>query len=156
MDEAEARLEVASYTERMRLMYLFWKVKEVTLKQRYENQIYALNQKVSSNSMLWEQLAESEKREAILRQELVMTQQTLNNTQLIVDKQKDTIKKLDTENTRLMNFKHSKGKRLDELEKKVTQYELFQKIDVDKLIHVLHKQQGELTQLRRQDQIQAK
>lgn len=55
-----------------------------------------------------------------------------------------------------MNFKHSKGKRLDELEKKVTQYELFQKIDVDKLIHVLHKQQGELTKLRRQDQIQGK
>lgn len=67
LDEAEARLEVSRYTERMRLMYLFWKVKEVTLKQRYENQIYALNQKVSSNSMLWEQLAESEKREAILR-----------------------------------------------------------------------------------------
>ena len=54
LDEAEARLEVAHYAERMRLMYLFWKVKEVTLKQRYEDQIYALNQKVSSNSMLWE------------------------------------------------------------------------------------------------------
>ena len=74
LDEAEARQEVAEYTERMRLLYLFWKVKEVTLKQKYENQIYALHQKVSSNSMLWEQLAESEKREAILRQELVLTQ----------------------------------------------------------------------------------
>ena len=54
-----------------------------------------------------------------------------------------------------MNFKHSKGKRLDELEKKVTQYELFQKIDVDRLIQVLHKQQAELTTLRRQDVIQS-
>ena len=62
---------------------------------------------------------------------------------------------MDTENTRLLNFKHSKGKRLDELEKKVTQYELFQKIDVDKLIQVLNKQQGELTSLRKQDVIQS-
>lgn len=84
-----------------------------------------------------------------------MTQQSLNNTQLVVEKQKESIKKLDTENTRLMNFKHSKGKRLDELEKKVTQYELFQKIDVDRLIQVLHKQQAELTTLRRQDVIQS-
>lgn len=56
-----------------------------------------------------------------------------------MEKQKEGIKKLETENIRLMNFKQSKGKRLDELEKKVTQYELFQKIDVDRLIQVLHK-----------------
>ena len=73
MDEAEAREELALLCDRTRLMFVFWKVKEVTMKQRYENRLHDLNQKLSSNSMLWEQLAEAEKRETILRQELVLT-----------------------------------------------------------------------------------
>jgi len=54
-------------------MFVFWKVKEITTKQRYEDQIANLNQKLSSNSVLWEQLAEAEKREKVLRKELVLT-----------------------------------------------------------------------------------
>jgi len=73
MDEAEAREELALLCDRTRLMFVFWKVKEITMKQRYENRLLDLNQKLSSNSMLWEQLAEAEKRETILRQELVLT-----------------------------------------------------------------------------------
>lgn len=74
MDEREARAELALLCDRTRLMWVFWKVKEVTLRQKYEDQLFNLNQKLSSNSMLWEQLAEAEKRERILRQELVLTQ----------------------------------------------------------------------------------
>lgn len=67
MSEAEARAELALLCDRTRLLFVFWKVKEVVMKQKYENKLYLLNQKVSSNSMLWEQLAEAEKRENILR-----------------------------------------------------------------------------------------
>ena len=84
--------------------------------------------------MLWEQLAEAEKREHILRQELVMTQQSLSNCEKVVEKQRDHIAKLDTEKVRLQNFKQNKGRRLDELEHKVSQYEIFEKVNVEKLI----------------------
>jgi secreted Zn-dependent insulinase-like peptidase len=98
--------------------------------------------------MLWEQLAEAEKRERILRQELVLTQQGLSTCEKVVEKQRDHINKLDTEKVRLQNFKQNKGRRLDELEHKVAQYEMFEKINVEKLIAVLDKQDKELTSLR--------
>ena len=74
LNEAEAREELSHLRERMRLMWTFWKVKEVTLKQKYEDRIFEQNHKLSNNSMLWEQLAEAEKREQVLRKELVFTQ----------------------------------------------------------------------------------
>lgn len=36
--------------------------------------------------MLWEQMAEAEKREHVLRQELVLTQQSLSNSEKVVEK----------------------------------------------------------------------
>lgn len=105
MSEIEAREELALLVDRTRLMFVFWKVKEITMRQKYEDQIFNLNQKLSSNSMLWEQLAEAEKRENILRQELVLTQQGLSNCEKVVEKQRDHINKLDTEKVRLQNFK---------------------------------------------------
>ena len=54
MNEIEAREELALLVDRTRLMFVFWKVKEITMKQKYEDQIFNLNQKLSSNSMLWE------------------------------------------------------------------------------------------------------
>jgi len=73
MSEADARSELALLCDRTRLMFVFWKVKEITMKQKFEDRIQNLNKKLSSNGMLWEQLAESEKREHLLRRELVMT-----------------------------------------------------------------------------------
>lgn len=44
--------------------------KQVLMKQKYDFKIDNLKQQLTSNSALWEQLAEAEKREKILRQEL--------------------------------------------------------------------------------------
>ena len=140
MTEMEARQELALLCDRTRLMFVFWKVKEITMKQKYEDRLLDLNKKLSSNGMLWEQLAESEKREHLLRQELVMTQQNLSNCEKVIEKQREYINKLDTEKVRLQNFKQNKGKRLDELEQKVAQYEIFEKVNVEKLIMLLNKQ----------------
>jgi hypothetical protein len=50
-------------------------------------------------------MAESEKRENILRQELVISQQSLSNSEKMIEKQREHIKKLETEVVRLQNFK---------------------------------------------------
>lgn len=70
---------------------------------------------------------------------MLISQQTLSNCEKIIEKQKDTIKVLETERVRLLNFKENKGKRLDELEQKVTQYQIYEKVNVEKLIQILYK-----------------
>ena len=45
-------------------------LKELMNQQKYDFQIDNLKQQLTSNSTLWEQLAEAEKREKILKQEL--------------------------------------------------------------------------------------
>ena len=44
--------------------------------EKYERDIFTLKKHLTSNSCLWEQLAEAEKREKVIKQELVFTQQT--------------------------------------------------------------------------------
>lgn len=73
LSEQQAREELVHLHDRYRQLFIFNKMKEVTLKQNFQNQIQELNAKLSSNSMLWEQMAEAEKREHVLRQELVLT-----------------------------------------------------------------------------------
>ena len=51
----------------MRKQRMFYKVKEMLMIDKYEKEIIALKKKLSSNATLWEQLAESEKREQVLK-----------------------------------------------------------------------------------------
>jgi|TARA_B110001450_G_C17517950_1_gene439302 hypothetical protein len=55
---------------------------------------------------------------------------------------------MQTEQMRLQQFKKEKGRRLEEMEAKVNQYQLFEKVNVEKLISVLSKQQVELEKLK--------
>jgi hypothetical protein len=83
---------------------------------------------------LWDQLAESEKRERVLRQELLYTQQSLSASEKIILGLKDEIKNIDAERVRLLNFKTNKVGYLKELEVKVNKMDLFENIDTDKLL----------------------
>lgn len=68
--EKEAREEIIKLQEVLRKGRQFVRFKEVLMKQKYEHKIDNLNQQLNSNTLLWEQLAESEKREKLLKQEL--------------------------------------------------------------------------------------
>ena len=57
----------------MRKQRLFWRTKEMIQKQKFQNEINMLKKQVSNNSYLWDQMAEAEKREKILKQELLFT-----------------------------------------------------------------------------------
>ena len=86
---------------------------------KYEKEIMALKKKLSSNATLWEQLAESEKREQVLKQEKDYIMQSLTSSQKVIDQLKEEMKNLDNERTRLLNYKTTKQQRLNELESKV-------------------------------------
>ena len=67
MSEREAREELAKMWETMRKMRIFWKTKEVLTIDKYEKEMFTMKKQLTSNACLWEQLAEAEKREKVLK-----------------------------------------------------------------------------------------
>jgi len=102
----------------------------------------------ANNSYLWDQMAEAEKREKILKQELLFTQQSLSAAEKVIEKLQEEMKKVEADRARLYKYKHSKAERLKELEEKIKKYEVYENIDTDKLINVLDKKDKEVSQLK--------
>ncbi len=73
LTELEAREELCEMWKEMRTLRIFWKTREMITKDKYEREIFILKKQLTSNACLWEQLAEAEKREKVLKQELVYT-----------------------------------------------------------------------------------
>ena len=92
-------------------------------------------------------MAEAEKRETILKQELLFTQQSLSAAEKVIEKLQDEMKKVEADRQRLYKYKHSKAERLKELEDKIKKFEVYENIDTDKLINVLGKKDEECKQL---------
>ena len=80
------------------------KLKEVLRDERHAFQIDNLKQQLTSNTTLWEQLAESEKREKILKQEVERAQQEIATQEKIIERLKDDIKKEGREKQKLLQF----------------------------------------------------
>ena len=106
-----------------------------------------MKKQLSNNAYLWDQMAESEKRESILKQELLFTQQSLSAAQKVIEKLQEEMKKVEADRQRLYKYKHSKAQRLKELEDKIKKFEVYENIDTDKLINVLGKKDEECKQL---------
>lgn len=93
LNEREAREEIVKLQELIRKQRLMYRMKEVLIKQQYEYKIDNLKQQLTSNACLWEQLAESEKRENILKQELQKGQQEIATQEKIIERMKFELKK---------------------------------------------------------------
>ena len=70
--EREAREEVVALQGFIRQARTLQRLREAVKNQQKEYEIDNLKQQLSSNAVLWEQLAEAEKREKILKQELMV------------------------------------------------------------------------------------
>ena len=116
--------------------------------QKYQDQINLLKKQLNNNSYLWDQMAESEKREKIFKQELLFTQQSLSSAEKVIEKLQEEMKKLEAERERLAKYKNSKAQRLKDLEDRVKKQEVFENIDIEKLIDLLGKKDTELKNLK--------
>lgn len=92
-------------------------------KQKFQKNITDLEEQLSSNQFLWEQLNESQRREALLKQELSYTQQSLASAEKLADRLQTNIEDMNNQRLRLQQYKSNKGKRLNELEIRVKQQE---------------------------------
>lgn len=84
-------------------------------------------------------MAEAEKREKILKQELLFTQQSLAAAEKVIEKLQEEMRKYEAVQQRLKRYKDQNAERLKEYEDKLKKFEVYENIDTDKLINVLSK-----------------
>ena len=89
--ETEARNEVLELQKFIKQSRVLQRLKESVQKQKHDYQVDNLKQQNSSNSILWEQLAEAEKREKILKQELERSQYEIATQEKMIERLKDDV-----------------------------------------------------------------
>lgn len=73
LSESEARRELSRMCTVIRKQRIFWHTKDMLTRSKYQDQVNHLKKQQTNNSHLWDQLAEAEKRERVLKQELLFT-----------------------------------------------------------------------------------
>ena len=111
--EKEARDELLEMQNLLRKQRMIQHFKWLIAQRKWDAKIENLKQQLTSNSTLWEQLAESEKRERVLKQELQRTQEEVASQDKVLERIKDELKFEQLEKHKLLNFKETKLKRLN-------------------------------------------
>jgi len=88
---------------------------------------------------LWEQLSEGENREKVLKLEIEKAHNKVASQDQVIEKLKDEMKKIQRDNLKLLQYKTSKSKRIDDLEVKAREFEVLQGLDIHKLLGLLEK-----------------
>lgn len=150
---AEDLLQLQQFIQRMQILHR-WRA--LTTKRGFEQTIERLEENSNDNKVLWSQLCESQRREALLKKELSHTQQLLVSAEKLVDKLQLQLETMNGERLRLQHFKSCKGKRLDYLEGKLKQYSAFECVDQQKVINEMLTQNKLLCQLKSAEHIQGR
>lgn len=151
--EDEARREQNEGRELVKLhaairkMRTFHQWARLFQKEKFEQQVEELKERLSSNQYLLEQLSELQRREALLKQELAYTQQALAASEKLADKMQSQIEEMNNQRLRLQQYKTSKGQRLVELETKVKQFQRVEQLDQGKLLAQVISQNKQLRRL---------
>jgi len=140
--------DILLHQETIRKMRTLHQWARFKMKQKFENRIKDLRSQLSSNQYLWEQLNESQRREALLKQELSYTQQALASAEKLADKLQSQIEDMNNQRLRLQQYKATKGKRLAELEKRNKEFQKVEFIDNTRLLGQLYQQNKQLHQLK--------
>lgn len=126
-------------------------LREAVQKQKFDYKMDNMRQQLSSNAVLWEQLAEAEKREKILKQELERSQFEIATQEKMIERLKDDVKAESREKQKLMQYKSNKSKRLDELENKAREFEVLENVDLHKLLGMMERKERRIEQLEKLD-----
>lgn len=126
-------------------------LRDAVRKQKFDFKMDNMRQQLSSNAVLWEQLAEAEKREKILKQELERSQFEIATQEKMIERLKDDVKAESREKQKLMQYKSNKSKRLDELENKAREFEVLENVDLHKLLGMMERKERRIEQLEKSD-----
>lgn len=84
----------------------------------------------------------------MLQQELYKTQSDFAEQEQTLDRFKDEIKTLQLQTAKLLKFKHTKSKRLNELEGQFKDSNIMQSLNLDKILHSLEIREEQITSMR--------
>ena len=115
--------------------------------RKWDLKIDNLKAQLTSNAALWEQLAESEKREKILKQELQKCQSQIETQLKIVDRMKDDLKLVRAENLKIDGLWNSKKHEFQRVKHMEENLELLHQIDVDKVLQICSKNEHKIEQM---------
>ena len=100
----------------MRKQRVIQNFKWLQAQQKWDLKEQNLRQQMTSNATLWEQLAESEKREQVLKVELQRSQEQVASLERVMERLKDEVAHERQERTKLLNYKESTIKRVSQME----------------------------------------
>ena len=150
---AKHKASIENYQEILRLQKTIRQMKDeqmmkdVINTEKYERDMAEMQQKLTMNSSLWEQLAESQKREQITRSELELTKQNLTHYEKLIEKLYSQLEHLNNQKIRLQQYKNSKAKRIGELENKMKDLEILENIDLNKILSELRDRDKKIARL---------
>jgi len=151
--ERKAHEEILRCQDLIRKLRLLSSFKEVLLKQKYENELDNLRAQLNSNKQLWQQLSDTEARERIVKTDLESTQSKLVTYEKIIEQLKDEMKKEQVEKTKLLQYKLSKSKRLEDLETKAREFEVLSSINLPKMIGMLESRDEQIASLKSKEKL---
>jgi hypothetical protein len=100
---------------------------------------------------LWAQLAESQAREKVLKQELQGSQQDLAVKDRQIERLKDLLRVERREVKKLIDYKATKQKRMEQLEAHAREFEVLSSVNLAKLIQMLETQDHKIADLSKQE-----
>ena len=145
---AEAYDELAKLQEKVHKLRLFYFMRLICQESHYKKKLQLIKTKMNENGELWEKLSLGEKREIILKQELINAQENLASSERVIRQLQGRLKEKTGEIMRFKQAKVMKSQRMDELEKKLKKYSVEETIDLDLLQKELKKKDKEINDLK--------
>lgn len=133
----DATKVVMMLQQRLASQRTFWAMKNVLMKNKLEEQIIFLENKLSSNIALWQTMKVQDQRQKVLQQELSITQHSAQQNEKLIGKLKDEFKSNQKGMQILESLQQTKTNKLNELQYKVKKMELNKNVNVEKLVEIL-------------------
>ncbi|TNV74776.1 hypothetical protein FGO68_gene17549 [Halteria grandinella] len=146
--EKKAHQSILQLQDLIRKQRVLSHFKEVLLRQKYEHELDNLRAQLNNNTQLWQQLAESQKREQIIKGDLEGVQQHIITQEKIIEQLKDELRLEKIEKTKLMQYKVTKSRRLEDLEGKAREFEVMSNLNLPKMISMLESKDSQIDQMR--------
>lgn len=147
-NEAEAYDQLAKLQDKVHKLRVFYNMRLALQKEKYKERLCLIKKQITSNSTLYNQLSLAERREVILKQELVNAQRNMAAFEKALRQMQSSLKEKNETLMRFHQIKAAKSSRMVELEAKLKKLSAVEEIDVNALQTELWKKEKEIEELR--------
>ena len=147
--EKEAQEQVLQMQNLIRKQRMVENFKHVCAQKKWQTKLETLQKQLTQNADLWEQLAESQKRERVLKQELENLQTQAQQQMRIIDRFKDEMSSISSNNKKLTDFFSENERKLKTMEARLKNVDTYDHVSIPKVIRVVEQKQRRIEELER-------